>query len=89
MLSEAPLSKEAKDFDRIMTGTVASGEQAIFVDSTMDQKGLVTDILIKKNEELVNLSLNESTGSGEKTIRKLSVYCSDVNSDGQIEIPDA
>ena len=88
MLSEAPLSKEAKEIDRIITGSLASGERAIFVDSTMNEKGLVTDILIKKNEELVNLSLNDATGSGEKTIRKLPIYCTDVNSDGQIEIPD-
>ncbi len=87
MISETPLSKKAEEVDRIITGNLSDGARAVFVDSITEDNGLVTDVLMQKGEDLVNLALNDATGSGEKTTRKLSVHCADVDSDGVIEVP--
>ena len=90
LLSEATLSNDIKLITKIHSGYVEPSQPAIFIDSSLlSMRGLVTDILVLKNDVLSNISIDTVAGWSESTYRPISALCSDPNLDGLIEVPSA
>jgi len=85
--SRALLSDSVASFERIRTGTLTDGRAALFVESTLQSKALVTDILIYRRERLDNITRDDTVGVSSETSRTYEVYCRDINEDGVLEVP--
>lgn len=90
LLSETALSNDIKLVTKIKCGYVEASQPAVFIDSSLlSMRGLVTDILVLKNDVLSNISIDTVAGWSESTYRPISALCSDPNLDGLIEVPSA
>ncbi|MBQ8975504.1 MAG: VCBS repeat-containing protein [Oscillospiraceae bacterium] len=87
--SSARLSEGITSMLNITTGKIRSGSAAVFIDSEYSEGGLITDILISdKADELTNITMDADSRKSVSTIRAYtSAYCTDINSDGVIEVP--
>ena len=86
--TSAYLSKGAETVTRIMRGRLTDGGAAVFVDSSHADGGLVTDVFTLDGDgALKNLTLRSRSGSSSDTMRGMTVYCSDINDDGLMDIP--
>ncbi|MCR5173483.1 MAG: VCBS repeat-containing protein [Oscillospiraceae bacterium] len=83
--STAALSREAEAISRVQSGETSDRHTAVFVDS-MCGGGLVTDVLAEREGTLYNVVTDE--GAENTTARPVNVYCSDIDRDGVMEIPD-
>lgn len=72
---------------RLRSGTLRSGEPALFVTGVTEQSGAVTDILAVRNGELTNIVLSEATGVSGEIAPFYSLYPTDINGDGRTEVP--
>ncbi|MBQ8831321.1 MAG: VCBS repeat-containing protein [Oscillospiraceae bacterium] len=84
--STAYLSAMAERTSRVQTGLLADKKKAVFVDSASDE-GVLTDIIAFLDGSLVNITIDGETMNSD-TFRGYSVYCSDINFDGIIEVPE-
>jgi len=84
--STAYLSALAERTSRVQTGLLSDKTRAVFVDSACEE-GVLTDIIALLDGSLVNITIDGETMNSD-TFRSYSVYCSDINSDGVIEIPE-
>jgi len=84
--STAYLSALAGRTSRVQTGLLSDKTRAVFVDSACEE-GVLTDIIALLDGSLVNITIDGETMNSD-TFRSYSVYCSDINSDGVIEIPE-
>ncbi len=67
--------------------TLKSGEKAIFIDETKGI-GAITEVLLCDNDgQLINPLLDEETNENLRTVRNSQIFCTDINSDGFLEIP--
>ncbi|MBR6951057.1 MAG: VCBS repeat-containing protein [Oscillospiraceae bacterium] len=85
LTSSAALSREAEAISRVQSGETSDRHAAVFVDSICGG-GLVTDVLAMREEMLYNIVLDGQ--SENPTVRPLNVYCSDIDRDGVMEIPE-
>lgn len=83
--STAYLSEMAERTARVQTGLLSDKRKAVFVDSACEE-GVLTDIIAYLDGSLVNITIDGETMNSD-TFRGYGVYCSDINSDGIIEIP--
>ena len=84
--SMAYLSAAAERTSRVQTGLLADENNAVFVDST-SADGVITDVVTLLDGNLVNVTLDGET-MNSNTFRNYSVYCSDINADGIMEVPE-
>lgn len=72
---------------RITKGTLRDGAPAIFVTGVTDMPRTITDILAAPNGTLSNIVLSETTGVSSEIAAFASLYPSDINSDGAVDVP--
>ncbi|MCL2226279.1 MAG: VCBS repeat-containing protein [Oscillospiraceae bacterium] len=74
---------------RVMRGTLLDGSPAIFIESEgrFDEGAFVTDIIAMQNGVVTNISLSESTGVSDATVRQRRILSSDIGGDGTIKVP--
>ena len=83
--SSAALSREAETISRVQSGETSDRHTAVYVDS-MCGGGLVTDVLAVRDGTLYNIVMDERAENA--TMRPVTVYCSDIDRDGVMEIPE-
>lgn len=84
---EAELSGPADKVKRITTGTLESGEWAVYVATSMDESAIVTDILALKQNQFHNISFSSEAETSVQTLRNYYVYADDIDNDGILELP--
>ena len=85
--SSAKLSSGIGTSTIIKTGGLADGKQGAFIESTINETTIVTDVLAYRSEGLVNTSIRSASGVSQGTARTYSIYSTDIDNDGVIEIP--
>ena len=85
--SSARLTDGVADVFRVRTTGLADGRQGVFVESALSGGGIVTDVLAFRDGKLVNVTMDETTGRSEGTVRTYEVYCRDINGDGLLDVP--
>lgn len=90
MVGEAATSAETVSVERVQTGHVLDDYTAVFAEEKMASGvGLTTDIFVFSGQTLLNLALDGEDSITRSTYRPVSVYASDINSDGVTELPRA
>ena len=90
LLGEAATSPETVSVERMRSGRVQQTQYAVFAEERMASGvGLTTDIFVYNNGTLVNLALDGEDSITRSTYRPISVYATDINSDGITELPRA
>lgn len=80
------LSVSAENIRRLVSGKLAGGTPAVFVSSLLDESSYITDVFAIRSGKLSNLTKQ----AGEEalfTVEKTAVFASDIDSDGEIELP--
>lgn len=86
--AEAELSVPGENLKRIITGTLQSGERAVFVASTAGEEAIITDVFSLVGDTFVNVSFSSEAGTSVNTLRNYYVYADDIDMDGVVELPD-
>ena len=86
--AEAELSVTVENLKRIITGTLESGEKAVFVASKAGEESLLTDIFALVDGNLKNVSASSEEGTSVQTLRNYYVYADDIDRDGIVELPE-
>ncbi|PKM72506.1 MAG: hypothetical protein CVU91_08950 [Firmicutes bacterium HGW-Firmicutes-16] len=84
----ARLSTSLRTADRFRISAIADGTPAVFVEgpySTDDSNDLLTDIIVFENGELRNISCGTDEDSSAK--RHYSVYSTDIDGNGSLDVP--
>ena len=85
---EAVLSAPVENLKRIITGKLHGGQNAVFVGSSVEQDAIITDIYTLNGGSFTNISLSAEAGTSVQTLRNYYVYAEDIDSDGEVELPD-
>lgn len=89
--STAKLSMSVAELQWIQTGTLQSGDPAVFVTGRVtgveETSRAVTDILVYRQPDLTNIVLSSSTGVSSEIFRFLNLQPTDINNDGVTEMP--
>lgn len=72
---------------RVRSGMLEGNVPALFVTGVEDAQFQITDILAVKNDELVNITLNNTTGVSTEIFRYQPMFPTDINADGLTEVP--
>ena len=87
MTSSAPLSNGMKDVSNARAGRLSDGRPAVYVTIEMEN-GRLTDILVKEENGLTNVTRDPEIGASIVTARSYTdVGATDINGDGVLEIP--
>ena len=86
-LGTTRLSTGITALTRVRANFVAEQIAALYITGTLMDSGQTTDIVVWRNERLVNLTMNRETGVSNETIRDYIVAPSDVNNDSILEMP--
>ena len=86
-LGTTRLSTGITALTKVRANFVAEQIAALYITGTLMDSGQTTDIVVWKNERLVNLTMNRETGVSNETIRDYIVAPSDVNNDSILEMP--
>lgn len=88
-LGSVRLSTGITALSRVQANFVAGSVRALYITSILIDGSQATDIVVWRNNELVNLTLNPETGVSDETIRGYfgGVGASDVNNDTILEMP--
>lgn len=86
--SSAKLSEGVGAAASIKTGGLTDGGQGAFIESPIDETSIVTDVLAYKNGAFINTSIRAASGVSQGTIRTYSIYSTDIDSDGVMEVPN-
>ena len=87
LAGEAATSPETASVERMRSGRLADGNAAVLAEERMASGvGLTTDIFVYTDGTLSNLALGSEARS---TYRPITVYATDINGDGAIELPRA
>lgn len=84
---EVLLSASAASVRRIMTSRLESGENAVFVASSVDESAVITDVFTVRDGSLSNISFSKESGNSVQTLRNYYVYADDIDGDGVLELP--
>ncbi len=84
---KAPLSNGMEKIAKLTAGKLRDGPAALFVEGVYEGNGLVTDIFVRRNGELDNITLSDETRTSADTVRQYEVYCRDIDEDGIMEVP--
>ena len=85
--AEMSLSESPQHLRRIMQGKLEKGSPAIFVASAVGQDAVVTDVLTRKDGQLINLAFSADVDTSVQTLRNYYVYADDIDGDGIVELP--
>lgn len=86
--NEAPLSAPTGDLKRVITGKLHGGQPGVFVGSSVEEDAIITDIFALVDGRFTNVSLSSEAGTSVQTLRSYYVYADDIDSDGEVELPD-
>ena len=86
-VSTAKLSMLPAMVDEVRVGGLADGRQALFVTGRISDQNLITDILVWKDQSLLNCVIDEKTGLSRLIYRNSSIRARDINDDDVLEIP--
>ena len=86
--SEAVMSESVYKLKRLITGKLHDGVPAVFVGSSVDSGGIITDIYALVDGVFTNVSLSNESGTSVQTLRNYYVYAADIDDDGVVELPD-
>ncbi len=90
LAGEAASNEDIVSVERMKSGRVKNGVNAVFAEGkTTSGVGLTTDIFVYSKNALHNLALDGENNTLMSTYRPVSVYSSDINGDGLIELPKA
>ena len=82
------LSSGIEALKRVRSTSLLGGAPAVLVESTIDNTGIVTDLLSWNNGKFTNITMDENSGRSDMTLRlSYPIYCRDINADGIIDIP--
>lgn len=86
---EAPMSDGIETIKRIKTGELEPGIAALFVAGAFEKNGadIVTDIFAYRGREFVNVAMPEGSAVSNETIRYYTIYATDIDKDGVLELP--
>ncbi len=84
---EVMLSEKADHIKRVTPGSLEGGKPAVYVASTVNESGIVTDIFTGSRENFYNLSLYGESGTSVQTLRDYYIYAEDIDEDGVLELP--
>lgn len=87
-LSTLELSFPASELSRVAAGPLSDGGSALYVTGVADNSVAAYDILTVKNGVLQNILQNTASSAVDGGFRFLSLYPSDVDGDGVIEVPE-
>ena len=85
--STTRLSSGLEALLRVRSTTLLAGSGAVLLEGSLGG-GIVSELLVAWDGRLVNITLDESTGVSEETLRTYSVYCRDINGDGVLDVPN-
>jgi len=89
--STARLSVSVAALQWMQVGALREGETAVFVtgrDAGADETSrAITDILVYRQPELINIALSSDTGVSSQIFRFLNLQPTDINGDGATEVP--
>jgi hypothetical protein len=83
----AYLSAGVEAISRVLAGSLPDGTPAVFVDGRYAGSGIITDIFVCKDGGAVNIVESKAPEEHPLTARAITVYSSDVNGDGAIDVP--
>ncbi len=87
LINTASLSLGMETIKRIKGSSyIEDGIQAVFVSGTYQSTGLVTDVFVLRNRQLVNVAMPEGAEVSLQAIRNYIIYPTDVDSDGVVEL---
>ena len=86
--NEAAISEPADRLKRIITGKLHDGVPAVFVGSSVEGSGIITDVYAMIDGVFTNVSLSNESGTSVQTLRNYYVYAADIDDDGVVELPD-
>lgn len=90
-MTTAPLSAGISALTRVSQGYLRDGYPALFVTSTLADSAatLLTDLLVFKDNQLVNITLDEVTGASSGTKCNQTVYAANIDNDpnGVVDVP--
>ena len=87
ILSEVPMCLEVRSVANMQFGRVEGDQLGLYVDSLSTAGGYVTDLICYDGQMAANRTIDQASGSGSKTWRAASVFCSDINGDGRMDVP--
>ncbi|MFA5659167.1 MAG: hypothetical protein WC900_07770 [Oscillospiraceae bacterium] len=74
-------------FSSYVKGNIFTDTKAIYLDGSLGNGTIKTEILIFRNGGLQNLMYSKYNKMADKTVRPIGYNCVDVDSDGTVEIP--
>ena len=86
--AEADLSVSADSLKRIITGSLDSGESAVYVVGKAGEEAILTDVFALVDGNLKNITLSTEAGTSVQTLRNYYVYADDLDADGVVELPE-
>ncbi len=87
ILYEVPMCLEVRSVANMQFGTVEGNLLGLYIDSSSTAGGYVTDLICYDGQRAQNYTIDQASGSGGRTRRPASVFCSDVSGDGRVDIP--
>lgn len=84
---QVDLSGAVSTVKRIMASRLESGEEAVFVASSVDETAIITDIFAMKNDRFTNISFSSESENSVQTLRNYYIYADDIDNDGILELP--
>lgn len=87
VLYEVPMCLEVRSVANMQFGFTENGSLGLYIDSISNTGGYVTDLVCYDGRTAANRTIDQASGSGSRTWRPISVFCSDINGDGRLDIP--
>ena len=87
VLYEVPMCLEVRSVANMQFGRVEDDQLGLYVDSLSTAGGYVTDLICYDGQTAANCTIDQASGSGSKTWRPASVFCSDINGDSRVDVP--
>lgn len=87
VLYEVAMCLEVRSVASMQFGKLDDGQVGLYIDSLATTGGYVTDLIWYDGQTAANRTIDQASGSGSKTWRLSSVFCTDVNSDGRLDVP--
>lgn len=84
---EIRLSQRIEKMMRAKVSRLQSGETALYLSSSMNDSAIVTDVLMVKDGDLVNLNNGSKLAYSVQTLRNYYLFMDDIDDDGVMELP--
>ena len=84
---EAMMSQPVENIKRIMVSKLSGGANAVYVASDVGGSAIITDVFTVVDNEFVNVTHSNETGTIVETLRNYYVYAEDIDGDGTLELP--